>query len=152
MKSKYLSFLLLFCLCSCSTHEGPKFIIDRVEQGSFISIDSDTLYEKVITNSEPTIVLFTVPNCASCLDAKEQIETYCVLESVEMYYIDFSTLDEKSYNSIRDITMYIDDVYALPEYGEDIYLPVLYFFLEQAVVYTIDNNFVDFFVKRIQIN
>lgn len=153
MKTKFLVFLLMACLLSSCSHgySGARYEIVRSSQGALVQIDASTLYEKTITNSEAIVVLFSQQNCAVCTTAKEDIESYCLIESVVMYIVDLSIVTEAEYNVIRSTTNYYSELYALPEFGEDLLLPIVYFYLEQSVVYTVDNNFIDFFVNRIKI-
>lgn len=153
MKTKFLAFLLMPCLLSSCSHgySGARYEIVRSSQGALVQIDASTLYEKTITNSEAIVVLFSQQNCAACTSAKEDIESYCLLESVVMYNVDLSSVGKDDYDIIRSTTNYYSELYALPEFGEDLLLPIVYFYLEQSVVYTVDNNFVDFFVNRIKI-
>ncbi len=159
MKKIKTKILTLGCaialLCSCDVTDYW-FPLQRSEEGAFISLTVDELYEKAITNRETVVVLFSQPYCAECTEAKEQIEGYCELESVIMYNCELNSFED--YEKAYDVTTYADN--AFPLYDLDVvnddgsvyvYLPVVYFFIDTYVVFTVSINFVDFFTSHIQI-
>lgn len=144
MRKVLILSLLGLSLIGCTKpYDGPKVKIPKVEHGQMITLSGDELYEKVITDSENSIVLFGVDNCQACNDAKQQVGDYAILKSVNTYYVNITHMDEDEYNKIVLATSYIDSVYAFPSYGEEISLPNVYVFMEKAVALKFENNFVD---------
>lgn len=142
-------FLLPF-LFSC---ENSKTLlkIKKEEDGKLINLSGEQLYNLVIVNKESSVVLFKIDDCYSCNNAFEQIEIYCQLKSCYMYCVNLSSTSESDYSYIYQATTFVDDIYAFPKYNEAITLPLVYAFLDQSVVFKIEENFIDFFDKYIQI-
>lgn len=150
LKNSLIFFAMIFSLISCSKNY-PKYHLSRVSEGELLQINGEELYDLSITNSENVVCLFKIDNCASCSYAFEQTEQFCKLNYCRMYYIDIGTTSEEQYNKIIEATSYVDDLYAFKEYGSPLELPLVYFFLEQTVVYSVKENFVDFYLKNIEI-
>lgn len=149
LKNNLILLSLPLFLISCGKTK-TKFHLDKVENGQFLSISAEGLYEKVITNNESIVVLFKIDDCASCKDAYEIIDIYVGLRNCIMYYLDFSRVDENQYNLVYQTMTYVDDAYNFPKYGNSLSLPAAYGFLDKAVVFEVKDNFVNFFEHNIE--
>ncbi|MGM9873673.1 MAG: hypothetical protein ACI31G_01970 [Bacilli bacterium] len=151
LRNSLFLFVAILSIASCSKNNKIKYQLPKVDEGQLIEIDGSTLFDLAITNSENVVCLFKIDNCSSCSYAFEQTEQFCKKNYCVMYTINIGTTTEEQYNKIVEATTYIDDLYAFKEYGSSLELPIAYFFLEQTVVYTVSENFVDFYLKNIEI-
>ncbi|MCD8194837.1 MAG: hypothetical protein LUD22_00810 [Coprobacillus sp.] len=155
LKSKVLCLVsALSLLAGCNSGSTYYFPMDRVEEGAFLTISLDELYDRAITNAETLVVLFTQPSCASCTEAKEQVNAYCEMESVIMYNCEIVDAADAEY--ANKIVTTADKAFPLYEEDEEgnaeLMLPVCYFFMETYVVFTVSLDFVDFFTTHITFN
>lgn len=151
LRNKFLILLSAFSLLSCVNTNKVKYQLNKVDDGQLIQINGEQLYNLSIEQKENVVCLFKIDNCASCSYAFTQTNEFCKLNQCIMYYIDIGTTDEENYNKIVSATTYVDDYYAFKEYGSPLELPIVYFFLDQAVVFTVSDNFIDFYIDNIEI-
>lgn len=142
---KILSLLFASAsLVACSNgYNGPKVSIPFVEDGKLVTLSGQQLYETVVTNSENSIVLFGVDNCASCALAVDDMSAFAEMKKCNVYYVNITHMDIEEYNYVVNATTAVDSLYAFPSYGEEVSLPKLYIFMDKGVALTFSTNFVD---------
>ena len=144
---KIRSFLLMltFILACCDfTPTDYRITIDRSTRGGgLFQLSGSELHQLAIVEEKNLVVLFSLESCESWLFAKEQLTAYGKLKKCDMFYVDFSEIGESEYNILYETTNYINDAYALPVYGEEIFLPKCYIFSKQAIIVTFSNDYVE---------
>ena len=156
--NKLLILLGLPFLVSCTTvptYNGIKVKLPYDENGGLYEVTPNELYEYLIEGSNSGVVLLSDKTCSSCAEATEQIDGYSKLENFKSYKIELNGISIDDYNVLVSITSYVDNLYALPEFGETIYLPTAYLFMGvedgSAVAKTTNNNFIDFLRMYVEV-
>lgn len=147
-KNKLFFLALIPLLVSCQQipeYEGEKIQLQYAEEGGLFQITADTLYTNVITKGEDRVVLFTIDGCASCEEAKSQIQSFgvgfhCKIDEINMNSINIAAGD---YDKIVATTNYLDDVYEFPEITEETTYPKMYMFKQRGVAMVKQSNFID---------
>ena len=160
MKNKILlSLALLPVLCSCTIlpdyNNGLKVQITASENGGLIETAPSEVYEYLITSSNSGLLYLGSSTCSTCIEASKQLDAYGKKNDLMIMSVEMNGITEENYQYLFDTTSFTGAAFALPSYGEDLYLPVLYLFLGldegSGVVSTCDNYFVDFLRKYVEV-
>ena len=152
MKNKSLAILFLIpFLSSCvqiPDFDGLKVKINASNNGGIHIKTPNEIYEYFITNNNSGLLLFSSSSCEACLNASQQLDLYGKSEKLEIYKVEMDNISLENYNILKSTTSYVDEIYALPDFGEELYLPNLYLFMSledgAGVANTTNANFVDF--------
>lgn len=151
-------FIFLPFLVSCNTiptYDGIKVKLPYDENGGLSVVTPDFLYEYLIEGSNSGVVLLSSSSCASCVEAVEQINGYSELYNFKSFKVEMDGIKKADYNTLVSVTSYVDQIFALPAFGEQLYLPTLYLFMGvedgSAVAKTTKSNFVDFLRMYVEV-
>lgn len=144
---KLLTLLTIPFLCACQqvpNYDGPKLVLDYVENGSLNEISGVQLYDLVITRGKDSVVLFSIEGCSSCEEAKREMNSFAAGYHVNLYTVNMSNIPVNSdeYLYVVNSTIYLDSLYRFPDVENASY-PLVYFYKEKGVALTRQNNIVD---------
>lgn len=145
--NKFISLLAIPFLCSCQQlpdYEGPKLVVDYVENGSLIELQPVQLYDLVITRGKDAVVLFSIDGCSTCEQAKIDFSSYAKGYHMNLYTVNMSFVlpNSDEYAYILNSTTYLDGLYSFPNIEEASY-PLAYFYKQKGVALTRQSNFID---------
>ncbi len=143
MKTNKLLFLLFpLILCGCNNSSNFNIVIPYKENGQFIELNGQELYQKVVDDKETLVCLFAIDDCYECNRAKENFSLYALNKHCDLYFVNMSNVNQDDYTYIYQATTYLNGIYAFPNYGSTLELPLAYIFKDQDVVITFNEDFV----------
>ena len=123
--------LLMGCT-NKSSYNGPKIVLDYVENGDLVSASATKMYEDVVTNKKSTIYLLGNDTCSACKKVKEKIlQPYAKGSHCNIYYVDIVDMSESDFNKIQAATQ------GVYQFLENDVVPATYFFLEGEVAFRV---------------
>ena len=117
---------------SNSSYNGPKIVLDYVENGDLVSATATKMYEDVVTNNKSTIYLLGNDTCSACKKVKEKIlQPYAKGSHCNIYYVDIVDMNESDFNKVQAATQ------GVYQFSENDSIPATYFFFEGEVAFRV---------------
>ena len=145
--NKFLTLLTIPFLCACQQipeYNGPKLILDYVEEGGLKEISPTQLYDITISRGKDSVVLFSVEGCSSCEKTKNEMKSVAIGYHVNLYTVNMSAVEVNSddYLYIVNSTTYLDSLYRFPD-PENATYPLVYFYKEKGIALTRQSQITD---------
>ncbi|MDY4848794.1 MAG: hypothetical protein SO176_00815 [Bacilli bacterium] len=151
MKRKiYLLFfipLLIGCNNQNSSYTGEKMKIEYAENGGFVTIDPEFLYNHAFIDRIDSIYLFGDSGCEACLSLKNSMEAWAKYYHAKIYYLPISSITESNKHYVLDAT---EGYYVWQD--QDI-VPTTYFFMQGSVAFKAnDSNTIKYLDRYVEVS
>lgn len=129
-------FILLLLGCQQkNTYNGPKIILDYVENGGVVTVDATKMYGDIVTEGKSTIYMLGNDECSACAKQKEKVlEPYARGNHCNIYFLDVLNMGETDLNKVQAATR------GMYQFLENDTIPATYFFYEGQVAFRVGPN------------